>query len=820
MRNEISMSLSFSYPIACKTGGYNELLDETGEIRPHWRAFFGAFAENGAEKLAACSEQVARLMNADVPAAARSVVHGVIPFILSDRDFQTLSTGLIRRARLMNRVLSDLYGEQRLITNGVLPPDVVYANPAYFPALKNLRPAGGVFLQEYAVDVERAPDGRFWVVADKTQAPEGIGLTIKNRRVLSRVMPDIYEKAAPARLSDYFESLRRHLFSCAPEAADKSKIPTIVMLCGGVKKKLSFEESFFARGLGVAAVDPTDLTVRGNRVYLKNIDGLKPVDVILRRVDDGLCDPLELNGASVSGVAGLVNAARSGTVSIVNPPGSGLAEIPALRAFIHGISRFFDDEDLPLPSVAAWWCGQEREKNYVLDHLSELKIYDITGKKVCPSREDIESDPANYVAQERVNASLTPALQNGVPVPARARLRFHLIHENGDYRVMKGGLAFTQAAAPALRDIWVETPATAATAALPQTALPATKPVRTTFELTSGIADNMFWLGRNLERGEQQARLLRVAVERMTGGPEIPEPNDVATLLSILALAGHLPFDDYRDPVVRKKAMNGLRDIIASPDYGFGLHFLFSRLRDMADLLHDRLSMDTWELFRRLPPLLPPADANPQILLNRLNEIILCQNALAGLICEDMTRDHGWRFLEIGKRLERAMQILTLMSGVGFCANNGFNASLETILETMDSRMTYRVRYMSVPTVPLVFDLLICDVSNPRALIYQVLKLAENIAVLKRESRLPDLFSKESALLENAIEHIRSVDVLKLAEQGRAPDDAVVLKPAFSAITDGLRAKLREFSDTLTLSCFVHAASTRQGPAYNKGKRK
>ncbi len=815
------MSLPFSYPIACKTGGYNELLDESGEIRPHWRAFFDALGENGREKLAACSEQVARLMNADVPAAAaRPVVHGVIPFILSDGDFQTLSAGLVQRARLMNRVLSDLYGEQSLITRGVLPPDAVYANPAYFPALGNVRPARGVFLQEYAVDVERAPDGRFWVVADKTQAPEGIGLTMKNRRVLSRVMPDIYEKAAPARLSGYFESLRSHLFSCVPETADGSKVPSIVMLCGGVGKKLSFEESFFARGLGVAAVDATDLTVRGDRVYLKNIDGLKPVDVILRRVDDGLCDPLELNGASVSGVAGLVNAARAKTVSIVNPLGSGLAEIPVLRAFIHGISRFFNGEDLLLPSVAAWWCGQEREKNYVLDHLSELKIYDVTGKKVRPTRDDIESAPARYVAQERVNASLAPALQNGVPVPARARLRFHLIYENGGYRVIKGGLAFTQAAAPAVRDIWVETPKTAETAVVPPVAPPAAKPARTTFELTSGIADNMFWLGRNLERGEQLARLSRVAVERMTEGPEIPEPNDAATLLSVLALAGHLPFDDYRDPAVRKKAMKGLRDVIASPDYGFGLRFLFSRLRDMADLLHDRLSMDTWELFRRLPSLLPPADANPPILQNRLNEIILCQNALAGLICEDMTRDHGWRFLEIGKRLERAMQILTLMSGIGFCANNGFNASLETMLETMDSRMTYRARYMSVPTVPLVFDLLVCDDSNPRALVYQVLKLAENIAVLKRESRLPDLFSKESALLENVIEHIRSLDVSKLAEQGRTPDDAVVLNPAFAAITDGLRVKLQEFSDTLTLSCFVHAVSTRQGPAYNKGKRK
>lgn len=240
----------------------------------------------------------------------------------------------------------------------------------------------------------------------------------------------------------------------------------------------------------------------------------------------------------------------------------------------------------------------------------------------------------------------------------------------------------------------------------------------------------------------------------------------------------------------------------------------------MADLLHDRLSMDTWELFTRLLPLLPEQNANCQILLNRLNGIILRQNALSGLIREDMTRDHSWRFLEIGRRLERGMQILNLLSGIDFCADNGFNASLETLLETSDSRMTYRVRYMAVPTVPLVFDLLVCDDGNPRALIYQVLKLRQNISVLEKESRLPGLFSKELLILDEIIGRIRATDVMNLAEQARTLNETVIVNPAFSTLLNGLRLKLQEFSDTLTLSCFVHAASTRQGPAYNKGKIK
>lgn len=818
------MPFPFSYPTVCKTGGYNELIAPGGEIRPHWRTFFQTACRNGENKFPAYEEQAARLMSADIPAGGSgqsSATHGVIPFILSGDDFKTISAGLIQRAELFNRILGDLYGGQKLIMNGILPPQVIFSNPAYLPALKNIKPAGGVFLQEYAVDLERAPDGRFWVVADKTQTPEGVGLAIKNRLVLSRVMPDIYAKAAPARIFDFFEAMRRHLFACAPKR-DKTKIPLIVLLSGAIKKKLSFEEVFFARSLGISAIDPADLTVRGDRVYLKNIDGLKPVDVILRRIDDQLCDPLELKGSSLFGVAGLTQVVRKGNVALVNPLGTGLAEIPALRAFIHGINRYFNNNNLLLPSVAAWWCGQEKEKQYVLDHLSELKIYDITGRKVHPSRDDIENNPGNFVAQEKINASLTPVLQNGGLAPARARLRFHLIYENGSYRILNGGLAFTQTDAPSLRDIWVETADRRrkdSAAEQIKTALE-TKPARTTFELTSRIADNMFWLGRNLERSEQLARLLRVAVERATEGPEIPEPDDVATLMSVLALTGHLPFKNYRDPEIQKETLDELKKIAASPDYGFGLYFLFSRLKEMADLLHDRLSMDTWELFTRLLPLLPEQTANCQIFLNRLNGIILRQNALSGLIREDMTREHSWRFLEIGRRLERGMQILNLLSGIDFCANNGFNASLETLLETSDSRMTYRARYMAVPTVPLVFDLLVCDDGNPRALIYQILKLRQNISVLEKESRLPGLFSKELLILEDIVGRIRKTDVMNLAGLARTLNETVAVNPAFSALLNDLRSKLQEFSDTLTLSCFVHAAPTRQGPAYNKGKIK
>ena len=778
---------------------FDETFAPDGSLRPHWRLFWEKLQEHG-EKLPFLSEQTTRLMHVDFSDSTEKRVHGVVPFILSQRDFETLSKGLVQRAEIFNALLGDLYGEQTLISAGVLPPAAVFGNPMYFPALRGLKPANGVFVQEYTADLERAPDGTFWVVADRLQVPQGVGRAVKNRRVSMRVLPEEYAAANPAPVSDFLEIFRRHLFSNAPE----NKVPTVVLLTASTNRPLSFEESYFARNLGIVAVEPADLTVRGDKVFLKNIDGLKQVDVILRRVADDLCDSLELKGSSMAGVAGLVHAVRAGTVVLLNPLGTGLAESPVFKAFIHGVCRHFTNGDLLLPSIAAWWGGQKAEADYLIEHQRSLQFFDaFTGAEASPSTADLQRHPDRYVGQERVAASEMPIVRGGTIENARVRLRIPVVYDNGAYRVMTGGLAFTETAnGTGICDVWVKAPVSVAKPAIRETLA---VPTRGAFELTSRIADNMYWLGRNLERSEQLARLLRVALTRATQGSDFPDPNDVATLLCVLALEGHLPFADFQDSAERENALKTLKKIMCSESYGFGLRFLFKRLKEMADQLHDRLSMDTWELFTALAPLLPEESANYPIVLNRLDSIIVRQNALSGLIHEDMTRDHGWRFLEIGRRLERGLQILNLLSGIQSCKIAGFDASLESLLETSDSRMTYRVRYMSVPSVPLVVDLLVCDKSNPRSLIFQVKELRRAIVALERESRMPSLFAKENAILRDMAKVLEDIDI------------ATVDLPALTA---NLRDRLQAFSDTLTLSCFVHNTSTRQGPAYNKGKLK
>ena len=818
------MNFPFSYPIALEHGEYNELLTPEGELRPQWQTFFTALEAEGFDKLPFFAEQVTRFMKADELTAVNQEKHtyGFIPFLLSKEDFSHISAGLIQRARLINQTLADLYGDQTLISNGIIPPGVIFGHPSFLPALKGIKPADGIFLREYAVEIERAPDGHFWVVKDETQTPSGSGTVIKNRLVLSRVMPTVYAKTAPRRIVDFFDSLRRHLIGFAPKS-EKYNTPCIILLSKGGQEGLSSEDAFFARNLGISAVEAADLSVRNNYVYLKNIGGLKRVDVILRRIDDDLCDPLELNGSSLFGIAGLVEALRAGRVALVNPLGTGLGQIPALRPFIAGISRFLTQEDLLLPSVATWWCGQEKERNEVLENLENLSVFNASdGSPIKVGASKIKENPSLYVAQENVNASVMPILHHGQIVPAKTTLRFHLIYDNGEYRVLDGGLALTRHGhQTSIRDIWIprtEKEKIETGVFLPSEMQAQMRPVRKTFELTSRTADNMFWMGRELERSEGLARILRSTIRRSVESPEIPEPDDMATLFSILAILGHLPFNDYRNHENQPGALSELKYVIGSPSYPVGLYTLFQQMKEKADRLHDRLSMDTWEILTQLPHLLPDPQANGQIILNRLNTIILQQNALSGLIRENMTREHSWRFMEIGRRLERGLHVLSLMSGVEFCAKNGFNASLETLLEVSDSRMTYRARYMAVPTVPLVFDLLICDDTNPRALIYQVLKLRQNISVMERESNIDGLFSNEAQILFEMQEMISRINVMTLAEHTNSPEETVMMVPAVAALLKELEEKLLNFSDTLTLSCFVHAASTRQGPSYAQGK--
>ena len=348
-----------------------------------------------------------------------------IPFVIGAEDWRELEAGLVQRARLLNLILGDLYGVQRLVRDGLVPAPLIHANPGYLRACQAVRVPGGNYLQFYAADVARGPEGRWWVLSDRTQTPAGFGFVLENRSVLSRVLSEVLQAVRPRSLSEILPSYRETLRRLAPAGTDN---PAIALLTPGPRNESYFEHAYVARLLGFTLVEGGDLTVRDRRVFLKTLDGLRPVDVILRRVNDGFCDPLALRGDSLLGVPGLVEATRAGQVAVANALGSGLVESPAFLPFLAGLATHLLGEELKLPSVATWWCGQPRERKYVEEHLDELFLrpaFSIAGPQAEPGELTTDSRaewlarlserPHEFVAQEQVRAFPRAGWEPAVP---------------------------------------------------------------------------------------------------------------------------------------------------------------------------------------------------------------------------------------------------------------------------------------------------------------------------------------------------------------------------------------------------------------------
>src|SRR5579862_6527036 len=401
-------------------GFYDELLADQKELRPQWRALTESLASMGNRGLMRRWREGQRLIHdngitynvySDPETTSRPWPLDPVPLMMDPAEWKTIEAAVIQRATLLNSVLADLYGPQRLLREKMLPAELVFPNPAFLRPCWGIEPLGGVFLHMYAADLARSPDGQWWVLADRTQSPSGAGYALENRLVTTRVLPDVFRASHIRRLANFFQTYRDALQRLVPPNREN---PRIVLLTPGPYNETYFEHAFLARYLGYTLVEGGDLTVRDNRVYLKTLGGLLPVDVIVRRQDDHFCDPLELNGNSMLGVPGLVQAVRSGTVSVANALGSGLAESPAYAAFLPGLCKELLGEELRMPTIATWWCGQEEPMTYVAEHLSELVIKNtfpgtgedpiFGGELSAAEREQLiakmRARPGRYVAQE------------------------------------------------------------------------------------------------------------------------------------------------------------------------------------------------------------------------------------------------------------------------------------------------------------------------------------------------------------------------------------------------------------------------------------
>jgi len=826
------VSLASDVGYAAVSGHYDEMALASGELRPAWGRLMGALAGLGDTEFLRRWQEGQRLIQengvtynvyGDPRGIDRPWQLDAIPMILTGEEWAGVAAAVAQRATLLDRMLADLYGERRLLAEDRLPPEILFANPSFLRPCQGLRVPGGIYLHVYAADLARSPDGRWWVIGDRTQAPSGAGYALENRVVMSRILPELFREFHVHRLASYFQTYRDTLMTLAPSRRND---PRVVLLTPGPYNETYFEHAYLARYLGFTLVEGADLTVRDEHVFLKTLSGLLPVDVILRRQDDGFCDPLELMGESALGTPGLVQAIRAGNVAVANALGSGLVETAATMAFLPGLCRQILGEDLRMPSAATWWCGQDREREYVIANLDKLVV-----KPAFPSArqevvfgaalsaaerrrlaERIRSAPHQFVAQEQVALSTVPTSSESGPSPRHLLLRVYAVRNGDGYTVMPGGLTRVSASSDSLvvsgqrgggsKDTWVLSDVPVPYVSLMDRARQPLDVARGSFALTSRVADNLLWLGRTSERLDSSIRLFRTVLRRLSEEPirvaDAPWPDAV----DLLERLGQLPAAEEDDAPIEAQVLSALFDR-ENPD---GAGACVAQLHRLAWLVRDRISPDAWRVLSRLDQEFVEPESHPALrvsgTLELLDRTLIHLSAFTGLVMESMTRGLGWRFLETGRRIERSLRIESLLR-LGLVEKQPRESRrLENVLEVADSAMTYRSRYVTSVQLPLVLDLLLVDEANPRSLAFQLVRLEEGFGALSRAPR---------GDIQRLLSRIRAVSVDELARAEEAPPGPPIRK-ALEEILADVEATVPAVADTLNHAYLSHAIPRRRAP--------
>ncbi len=774
---------------ATQLGIYDEMYATKNKALPYWERFMAALESMGSEKLELRRREAQRLLRengvtynvyGDSESLTRPWRLDPVPLLISSEEWIIIEAGLKQRAELLDLILKDIYGKQTLLKKGLLPAELVFGHEGF------LHPCVGALQNQqrhltiYSANLARGPSGRMWVLDDRTQAPSGSGYALENRTVMTRVLPDIFRETQVHRLSGFFKSLHKGLVDIAPHNKED---PRIVILTPGPLNETYFEHAYLAAYLGYTLVQGGDLTVREGRVWLKSLAGLQAVDVILRRVDDSFCDPLEMRSESKLGVAGLLEAVRRGNVAIANPLGSSVLENPGLLAFLPRLSRYFLNQELKLPSVATWWCGQSRERDFVLQNLERLVIKpinrtsanhavfggELSSKEKDLLRSQILAKPHLFIGQEQVSFSTLPAFIDHQIEPRNAVLRNFVVASSDDYVVMPGGLTrvarqkdnfiVSNQAGGISKDTWV-------LASEPDKPVSIwTQPKRNqhinavTEPLTSRAADNLFWVGRHLERIEAATRLLRTILLKLRETLEFKDPVDDECLKVLLRtltqVTGTYPGFVKGDAQLLKTPEAELLSLAKEGHRKGSLTANIHALVQAAFNIRDLWSQDTWRsvdnIQRRWQQRVVNNDITVEQLQNHLDDLITGIVAFTGLTSESMTREAAWLMLDSGRRLERALSLIALLRSTLALRHEETlqNQVLEAVLVSTDSLTIYQRRYRSFIQLPMVLELLLLDETHPRSVAYQLHQLSIHVDALPRVKSKSRLSEEESLILKS-----------------------------------------------------------------------
>ncbi len=806
------------------------------QVTPHWAEFLSHLGTDGIQSLPARHDTMMRQVrdngmtynvyaNADQPQRPWSL--DLLPLMLSSQDWQQIQTGVLQRMRLLEGIMSDVYGMQHLLKQGALPYALVQGHPGYLHAMQGSAPVGGRYLNLAAFDLVKGPDGCWWLLSQRTQAPSGLGYLLENRQIISNQFSRAFESMPVRALADSYRSFVNAL-KLRTQAGMQAHI---ALLTPGPYNETYFEQAYLARYLGLSLVQGNDLLVRDEKLYLKTLEGLKPVHGLLKRVDDDWLDPLELRAESTLGIPGLLQAVRAGNVLVANTPGSGFLESNALLGFLPELSRTLLQEELLLPAIPSWWCGEPAAMHDVLPRLQDCVIkptypyapgrksfepvmgHKLDWRGLDEWRARIQSDPEAHTVQGFLPLSHTPTFANLQSMPSRPVILrvFVLANEEGGWQVLPGGLARlgTQTGIASMQqggssaDVWVLSPTSLkqTQAMAPEVAFVASPQKHRL--VTSRAAENLFWMGRYSERTENTLRLSRLALETLNSEAQHSAPL-IEWLNSLCVCHGlvvpGVPQAQQSRRVFERSLIAGFWDTQHTTGVGYNLR----AIKLAAAAVRERLSPEHWTLIEQTENAFfkPQSQDAPvassvwaQQLLSRTSQSMA---ALTGAQTDRMTRDDGWRLLSIGRHIERldflahalhrALETQCLQTQAGF----------DAVLALFDSTISFHAQYQQSRTLGALLELLLTHTDNPRALGWVAQTLRGRLA------KMGHLAQGTTEEISKQIPVLSALDLATLSPDGRHHSEALL------QVLNDCRQTARTVSDQLNSLFFSHSGETQQ----------
>lgn len=812
---------------------------EADGLSPAWAQFFDELGPGGLGELPTLATALQRQIRdngvtynvyADATNPQRPWSLDLFPFIVSPEDWAHIEAGVLQRVRLLDGMLADLYGPQTLLRDGLVPPALVQGHPGYLRAMHGVRPAGDTWLHIAAFDLAHGPDGRWWVVSQRTQAPSGLGYLLENRLAISRLFPGAFDSLRVQRLATSYRALMRGLTALSPRGAESR----IALLTPGPYNETYFEHAFLARYLGMPLVEGSDLTVRDRRLFRKTLQGLEPVDVLIKRLDDQWLDPLELRADSALGVPGLLQAVRAGHLLLANPPGSAPLESAALLGFLPGIHERWYGETLALPSLPTWWCGEAAALADALPRLDrsvvkrthpDLDTATQLGPTLTPAEQEtlaerIRSRPDDYTLQAYLPLSQQPAWRNGAIEPRSALVRvFALADGPRSWRVLPGGLVRLapsgQQVASMQRggssaDCWVRTHGDVDRTSLLRHAPSTLSLALQNRPVTSRAAENLFWLGRYTERAENTVRLARIALQCLRG----EDAHDPTLLAWLNACARHdglvlpeVPDAAHAPRVFSRALVAQLGADSGTTSVGFNLR----ALRRAAGQVRERLSQEQRKLIDTLESdfdarcrswALRP-DSSDAAVFAALEDTSERLSAITGAQVDRMVRDDGWRLLSIGRLIERVATLShALAAGLQTDAVSG-DAGYEALLGLFDSTITFHALYQQRRDLVALLDLLVTHGDNPRSLAWVLSTLRARVG------KLPPRDSAEGQDLLSPLPDPRQWDLLTLSG-AKGDSGPATVHWRLLELLQTCESSVLQLSDRLGQTYFSHADTSSQ----------